>query len=312
MNYNARVRAPQSLLRFFGPALAVVAVAISASACKRETPASTNPGEVIAAADSAQGTVDKTPLPGVDIASLEDKKQELFYKLVGSLSSPCGKAHSLRTSVTNDTSCKRAPFAARYVAALLGDGAPESYITEDYEKRYKSQPGKPIDTTNAPKAGNDDAPIKLVEFFDYACPACQALKPKLDQALSEHQGQVVVYYRMFPLENKHPDSRSAAQAAIAAQAQGKFKEMHELLFAKSPAHKRDDVIRYAKELGLDAAKFEADYNAASPRVDADLAQGESLGVESTPTLYFNGRRYTGPHEAKYIGLWIDEEVAVNR
>ncbi len=312
MNYNARVRASQSLLRFFGPALAVVAVAMSAAACKRETPSSTNPGEVIAAADSAQGTVDKTPLPGVDVASLDDKKQEVFYKLAGSLSSPCGKAHSLRTSVTSDTSCKRAPFAARYVAALLGDGAPESYITEDFEKRYKSPPAKPIDTNNAPKSGNADAPVKMVEFFDYACPACAALKPKLDQAISEHPGKAVVFYRMFPLEGKHPDSRSAAMAALAADAQGKFKEMHELLFAKSPAHKRDDVMSYARELGLDMAKFEADYNAASARVDSDLKQGESLDVSSTPTLYFNGRRYSGPPDAKYIGMWIDEEVAVNR
>jgi protein-disulfide isomerase len=112
--------------------------------------------------------------------------------------------------------------------------------------------------------------------------------------------------------NKHPDSKSAAQAALAAQAQGKFREMNEMLYAKSPAHKRDDVIGYAKELGLDAAKFEADYDAAAARVETDIAQGEGLGVSSTPTLYFNGRHYTGPHEAKYIGLWIDEEVAVNR
>lgn len=314
LNYNAGVRNRQNLLRFVASTFAsfVALGVVTLSACKRETPASAKPAEVLAAADSASGTVDKSPLPGIDVTGLDEKKQEVFYRLVGSLSSPCGKAHSLRTSVATDTTCKRAPFAARYILQLIGDGAPESYITEDFEKRYKAEAGKPIDVTNAPKAGNDDAPVKMVEFFDYACPACQALKPKLDQAVAEHQGQVVVYYRMFPLEAKHPDSKSAAQAALAAQAQGKFKEMNEMLFAKSPAHKRDDVIGYARELGLDVAKFEADYAAAGPRVDADLRQGEVLEVNSTPTLFFNGRRYTGPHEAKYIGLWIDEEVAVNR
>jgi protein-disulfide isomerase len=293
-------------------AVTLSAAAITLSACKRETPASAQPAEVITAADNASGNTDKTPLPGIDLAGLDDKKQEMFYRLVSTLSSPCGKAHSLRTSVTTDTACKRSQFAARYVAALVGDGAPENYIQEDFEKRYKGEAGKPIDVATAPKVGNDDAPIKMVEFFDYACPACQALKPKLDQAVAEHPGQVVVYYRMFPLEAKHPDSKSAAQAALAAQAQGKFKEMNEMLYSKSPAHKRDDVLGYARELGLDMAKFEADYAAAASRVDADVQQGETLGVSSTPTLYFNGRKYTGPQEAKYIGMWIDEEVAVNR
>lgn len=270
---------------------------------------------MITAADNAQtggAAADSTPIPGVDVAALESKKQELFYRMVASLSSPCGKAHSLRTSIATDTSCKRAAFAARYVAALVSDGAPEEFIREDFDRKYKDPVVKTLDVANAPKHGNDDAPIKMVEFFDYACPACQSLKGKLDQALAERPGQVVVYYRMFPLESKHPDSKSAAQASLAAANQGKFEQMHALLFAKSPAHKREDVFGYAKSLSLDMAKFESDYDQAASRVDADVKQGELLDIDSTPTLYFNGRRYTGPSEAKYIGLWIDEEVAVNR
>jgi protein-disulfide isomerase len=295
--------------------LGFVSAAFLATACKRDRPVNAEPAAVIAAADNVTpglgGAIDKTPLQGIDVSALEDDKQTLFYRLVGALSSPCGKAHSLRTSMTSDSACKRAPFAARYVAALVSDGAPETFILEDFDKKYKAPEVKTIDLANAPKIGNDDAPIKMVEFFDYACPACQAIKPKLDQALSDRVGQVVIYYRMFPLA-AHVNSKSAAQAALAAQAQGKFREMNEMLYAKSPAHKREDVVGFAKILGLDAAKFEADYNAAAARVEADIQMGESLGVSSTPTLYFNGRVYSGPHDAKYIGMWIDEEVAVNR
>ena len=298
-------------LRILAILAASASAAVLASACKRDKPASAEPSAVIAAADSAQRPVDKTPLAGVDVSNLDEAKQETFYKLMGTLSSPCGKAQSLRTSVTSDTSCRRAAFAARYVAALLGDGAPETFIQEDFEKRYKGE-AVAIDVANSPKQGNDDAPIKLVEFFDYACPACQAMRPKLEKAIAAHQGQVVVYYKMFPLDSVHPDSRSAAQAAVAAQAQGKFLEMHELLFAKSPAHKREDVIGYARALGLDLAKFEADYAAASAFIDTDQQQGDNLGVKSTPTLFFNGRKYSGPHDDKYLGMWIDEEMAVNR
>jgi protein-disulfide isomerase len=312
VNYNARVREPQNLLRFLASAAVLGCALLLATACKKETPGSATPSDVVAAADNASGSTDKTPMPGVDVSALDEKKQDLFYRLAGSLSSPCGKAHSLRTSVTTDTSCKRAPFAAKYVAALIGDGAPEAFIQKDYDGRYSGAAVEKIDTANAPKSGNEDAPVKVVEFFDYACPACAAVKPKLDQALAEHPGQVVISYRMYPLEGKHPDSRSAAMAVLAANAQGKFKEMHELLFARSPAHKREDVIGYARELGLDAAKFEADYAAASAQVDKDLQQGNNLKVESTPTLFFNGRQYTGPHDAKYFGMWIEEEVAVNR
>ncbi|MEZ4360370.1 MAG: thioredoxin domain-containing protein [Kofleriaceae bacterium] len=300
--------ATQNFLRFFG----LVSFVVVGPACKRDNPMSAQPAEVIAAADNASGATDKTPLPGVDVSALEDAKADTFYRLVATLPSPCGKAHSLRTSVTTDTACKRATFAARYVATLLADGAPEAFIQGDYDKRYKSFDVKEIDTSKAPMSGNVDAPVKLVEYFDYACPACIGMKPKLDQALAEHAGKAVLFYEMFPLEARHPDSRSAAKAALAAQAQGKFKEMHEILFLKSPAHKREDVLKYAGALGLDLARFEADYDAADAHVDSDIRQGETLNVASTPTLFLNGRLYTGPQDAKYIGMWIEEEFAVNR
>ncbi|HTL36432.1 MAG TPA: thioredoxin domain-containing protein, partial [Kofleriaceae bacterium] len=127
------------------------------------------------------GPVDKSPLQGIDVSKLASEKQDLFYKLVGSLSSPCGKAHSLRTSYATDTSCKRAPFAVRYVEALIEDEGTEAQVREEYDKKYKAaaEPVK-IDYSKAPRIGNDDAPIRLVEFFDYQCPHCQAFKPMLE------------------------------------------------------------------------------------------------------------------------------------
>jgi protein-disulfide isomerase len=264
-----------------------------------------------AGSGQGSGPVDESPLQGIDVTSMSKEKQQLFYKLIGSLSSPCGKAHSLRTSYTSDTSCKRAPFAVRLVAAMVTDEGTEPLIREDYEKKYKDTPLVNVDVRQAPHVGAEDAPIKLVEFFDYQCPHCQAFKPVLEAVAHANEGKVVEYFMMFPLE-KHQDSKSAAMAAVAAHQMGKFKEMHDILFARSPQHSKENVIAYAKEIGLDPAKFEAAYQAAVTQVNSDLAQGDAAGVEATPTLYFNGKKYEGPQHPKYLQMWIDEELAVNR
>jgi len=295
-------------------------------ACEKKSTAKAGDNGAITALDRADpgsdskadplattGQVDTTPLSGVDVSKLSSDKQQTFYKLLGSLSSPCGKAHSLRTSFTSDSSCKRAPFAVRYVLSLLEDEANEDQTRTEYEHKYKPASNDPVklDVSKAPHAGAEDAPVRLVEFYDYGCPHCQAFKPMMDQVMADEAGKVVEYFMMFPLD-KHPDSKSAAQAALAANEQGRFKDMHDVLFARAPMHDHEHVTEYAMTLGLDMTKFEAAYNQEQGHVESDLKQGEAAGVDSTPTLFFNDRKYEGPMHPKYIEMWIDEELAVNR
>jgi protein-disulfide isomerase len=315
--YNLRVSKAYWLVTLFCAPL------LMGGACGKKSPNSDtgamtalensgNPGSSAAVADT--GPVDTTPLPGVDVGKLNDDKKTLFYKLVGSLSSPCGKAHSLRTSFTSDTSCKRAPFAVRYVMSLVEDEATDPQVRDEYDKKYKSTEGSVmLDTSKAPHDGPDDASVRLTEFYDYGCPHCAAFRPMMEQIVKDEQGKVVEYFMMFPLE-KHVDSKSAAQAALAADAQGKFKEMHALLFSKQPEQDHAHVDDMAKSLGLDMAKFEQVYSdpATAAHVASDFAQGEKAGVDATPTLFFNNRKYDGPMHPKYIELWIEEELAVNR
>ena len=270
-------------------------------------------GSDSAAPAVAEGPVDTTPLPGVDMTKLTGDKKDLFFKLVGSLKSPCGKAHSLRTSVTSDATCKRAPFAVRYVAALLEDEATDKIAREEYAKKYE-QTGAVVnlDVSKAPRAGTDDARIKIVEFFDYECPHCALFKPMMEQVIADKGSSISVSFLMFPIESKHPEARGAAQAALAANQLGNFKAMHDKLFEASPKHSRDQIMGYAKELGFDPAKFAAAYDAAGPQVTADLKQGDDAGVDSTPTVFFNGRKFEGPKYPRYLEMWIDEELAVNR
>ena len=315
VHYNLRV----SNARISGHFVLVIACAplLVAGACEKKT--KPNDTGAVAALDNAaappaaEGPADTTPLAGIDVSKLDGDKTQLFYKLVNSLKSPCGKAHSLRTSFTSDTSCKRAPFAVRYILAMIEDEGPENRVREEYANKYE-HPAQPVkfDTSRAPHLGAGDAPIKLVEFFDYECPHCQAFKSQMEQVVSDRPAAVSVSYMMFPLESVHREARNASQAALAAARQGKFTEMHDKLFVPQTAHGRDAVMGYAKELGLDMAKFEKDYDDVSPQVTADLKQGEDAGVNATPTLFFNDRKYEGPMIAKYIEMWIDEDLAVNR
>ena len=309
MNYNRAVSTARISGHFLLMFLATPLLA--GSACEKKKPNDT--GAITAADRVAPATpLDTTPLTGIDASKLDADKQKLFYSLVGSLGSPCGQGHSLRVSFNTDKSCKRAPFAAKYVLALVEDEFKESDIREEYAEKYEHKP-TPVtfDVSKAPRVGNDDAPVRIVEFFDYACGACARFRPILDKVAEDKAGQVVFYYLMYPLGN-WVDSKSAGQASIAAAAQGKFKEMHEVLFENAPRHNRDAVIGYAKQLGLDVAKFEQTYAAAASQVDSDHAQGKAAGVHQTPTIYFNDRMYAGPPSPKYIGMWIDEEIAVNR
>lgn len=257
------------------------------------------------------GPVDETPLPGIDVSGLKTDKQKLFYKLVGSLQSPC-KAESLRKGYVGDTACKRAPFAVRYLAALVDEELSEAEIREYFEKKY-TNPGKAVklDVSKAPRHGNDDASVKFTEFFDYECPHCAMFKPMLDAVVKAYEGKVVLYYMMFPLD-KHTDAKSAAMAAVAANQLGKFAAMHDLLFEKTPLHSREAVIGYAKQIGLDPSTFTSAYDSAAAQVASDIAQGDAAGVDATPTLFFNDHKYEGPMHPKYIAMWIDEELAVNR
>jgi len=288
---------------------------VALGACEKKSAKAGDTG-AIAALDHASAMpvdqpADTAPLSGIDISKLDKDETDTFYKLIGSLSSPCGKAHSLRTSFQTDTSCKRAPFAVRYVIALLGDKATGDQVREEYEKKYKPAVTVKLDVGKAPHEGADDAPIRIVEFFDYGCPHCKVFRGEMEQVLADEPGKVSQYFMMFPLE-KHVDSKSAAQAAIAAAEQGKFKEMHALLFEKAPLHDHEHVTEYAKALHLDMGKFEASYMQALGQVVSDLKQGEAAGVDSTPTVFFNDRKYEGPPYAKYLDMWIDEEIAVNR
>jgi len=141
--------------------------------------------------------------------------------------------------------------------------------------------------------GPIDAPIALVEYGDYECPYCGEAYPII-KAIQERLGDRLCFaFRNFPLVNSHPHAQHAAEAAEAAGAQGKFWEMHDLLFENQEALEDDDLAQYATTLGLDARRLIAEVlaGAHSARVREDFSSGARGGVNGTPTFFVNGVRY---------------------
>ncbi len=153
-------------------------------------------------------------------------------------------------------------------------------------------------------AAPDDAPVTLVEYGDYECPYCGMAHPIVKRAQRELGNRLRFVFRNFPLAESHPHARLAAQAAEAAAAQGKFWEMHDMLFEHQDALEAEDILGYAKSLGLDTAQFARDLEAGTyaKRVRDDFRSGVRSGVNGTPTFFVNGNRYDGS--------WANEEAFI--
>jgi protein-disulfide isomerase len=144
-------------------------------------------------------------------------------------------------------------------------------------------------------AGPDDAPVTLVEYGDYECPYCGMAYPIVKRAREALGSQLRLVFRNFPLAESHPHARLAAQAAEAAAAQGRFWEMHDMLFEHQDALEAEDLVGYAKSIGIDAAQFARDLEAGTyaKRVRDDFRNGVRSGVNGTPSFFVNGSRYDG-------------------
>jgi protein-disulfide isomerase len=144
--------------------------------------------------------------------------------------------------------------------------------------------------------GAADAPVTLVEYGDYECPYCGMAYPIVKSVQRALGSQLRFVFRNFPLAEAHPHARQAAQAAEAAAAQGKFWEMHDMLFEHQSALETEDLVGYAESLGLDVARFarELESGTYAKRVRDDFRNGVKSGVNGTPTFFVNGDRYEGP------------------
>jgi protein-disulfide isomerase len=158
--------------------------------------------------------------------------------------------------------------------------------------------------------GPETAPVTLVEYGDFECPFCGAAHPSVVQVRQTLGDELRFAFRHFPLSQIHPHALPAAEAAEAAGAQGKFWEMHDMLFANQRALGLDHLLGYAAALGLDLDRFalELEQHTHEPRIREDFMSGIRSGVNGTPTFFVNGVRHNGGYDPESLLLAIRESA----
>lgn len=162
--------------------------------------------------------------------------------------------------------------------------------------------------------GDSEASVTLVEYSDFQCPACRSYAPVVKSLMEEYGDRINFVYRHFPLP-QHTEAITAALAAEAAGKQGKFFEMHDLLFANQDDwaganNAREIVESYAVELGLDMEAFALDIDSeeAEEKIKNDIKTGQNSRVMGTPTFFLNGAQISNPKTIESFKTLIEDAI----
>jgi protein-disulfide isomerase len=169
-----------------------------------------------------------------------------------------------------------------------------------------------LNNEGAPSKGPAEAKVTLVEFSDFQCPFCSRFFPTLKQVEQNFGDKVRIVYRQFPLTNIHPNAFKAAEASLCAHDQGKFWDMHDMMFQDQKRLSVKDLKATAGRLGLNQKKFDTclDTGRYTEQVQEDLKEGSRVGVTGTPAVFVNGVAIDGgaaPYEV--VAKAIEKELA---
>jgi len=161
--------------------------------------------------------------------------------------------------------------------------------------------------------GNRNASVQLVEYGDFECPHCGAAHPVLKEIEKKYNSQIVLIFRHFPLSEIHPYARMAAVASESASRQGKFWEMHDLIFENQDLLDRELLLRLARFIHMDTKAFQLDLENPElfEKVESDFESGILSGVNGTPSFYVNGDKYDGPYTFQSLAYALDQALQAN-
>ncbi len=302
----------------------MAALLLATTACTSCTPAATEPGTGAGRNGSGEPTARQrkeldAPPPeqmvreakGVDVTKLSETQQSTFYTMLNTEPSACDKPHSLATSLREDAECRDSLHVAQFIADRLGNGATPSDIKLEIDELVDALTVREIPITGRPVYGNERAPVTVVVFADFQCGHCKTEAPGLRKSVQQYRGQAKLVFKHFPISSIHVRAEPAARATEAAHMQGKFWEMHDLVFDHQEQLEDADLERYAKQIpGLDFDKWKADYAAEASQlaVAKDRATGDLLRIMGTPAVYVDGRFVTPLLWGGNLTSWIEDAL----
>jgi protein-disulfide isomerase len=257
-------------------------------------------------------------VPAVDFSGMSPLRARALLRLVRSHDCTCGCGMKVAECRVNDPGCAWSKGVAAAMGDALRAGKNENEAIDAAKaSRWGQGPQPPklledpvtIPTAGSPVRGPAGAALTLVEFSDFQCPYCSIAVAKLDAVQEAYPGKIKLIFKQFPLDT-HSQAALAAAAAISAHQQGKFWPMHNTLFAHRSQLSRPSILELARNIGLDMKRFEADLDSPETKktVARDVEDGDRAGVEGTPTVFINGRKYNGPLDLPAIRKVIDEQL----
>jgi protein-disulfide isomerase len=255
----------------------------------------------------------------VDLSGLTATQKASVERLLKQRDCGCGCGMKVAECRVKDPQCSYSKGLAGVIVDAIRSGKSEADALEAAEKsafaRIQGQDGRilsdpvNIPTGGSPLIGPANARIKLVEFSDFQCPFCAQAVLKINEVMKVLPTQVKLIFKQFPLD-QHSQAYLAAQAALAAHQQGKFWQLHDLMFANRTHLSRNEILTLAGGLGMDMMRFTRDMDAPETKkaVDRDESEGEQAGVGGTPTFFIDGQRYNGSLELDAIRPILEAEL----
>ncbi|HYL34284.1 MAG TPA: thioredoxin domain-containing protein [Bryobacteraceae bacterium] len=254
-------------------------------------------------------------LGNVDLSSLTPVEKKAVLKLLREQDCSCLCGLKTAECIMKDPSCSYSRALAGIAIKGVKDGKSLIEISKLMDASPKAHRPKVLEdpvaipVAGAPERGPADARITLVEFSDFECPFCSLAVKQVNAIMTAYPKDVKLIYKQFPL-SMHPHASLAAEASLAANEQGKFWQMHDLMFANFRKLSRDNMLAWAKQIGLDVDKFKADLDSGKFRepVKKDEADGEAAGVYGTPAFFIDGKLYNGPMTLEAVKPILEAEL----
>jgi len=230
-----------------------------------------------------------------------DKLIEVLCAGVGPETKSCGMVKEKTKTFPPEQCTQMLTQTNEIIASLKAEELKNQPLTPDLQKLIAA-PG-------APGFGPETAKVTVVEFSDFECPYCSRAATVTTQLKEKYGDKVRFVFRQFPL-SFHKSAQGAAEASMAAHAQGKFWEYHDLMFKNQRELSPEALEGYAKTLGLNVAQFKKDLDSHkfAEQVKSDIALGTQVAVGGTPTLFVNGARVANPTDLAQVSQEIDKAL----